>query len=56
MAELPRQSRRLQGKPPEYTPSQLEGLKALVPHTTSRIQSTKLGESSLITHPEIATR
>ena len=52
MAELPRQLCRIQGKPPEYTPSQLEGLKALVPHTTSRIRSTKPGESSIITHPD----
>ena len=52
MVELPRQSRRLQGKPPEYTSSQLEGLKAVVvPHTISRIRSTETRESSIITHP-----
>ena len=51
MVELPRQSRRLQGKPPEYTPSQLEELKALVLHIISRIRLTKLRESSIITHP-----
>ena len=52
MAKLPRQSRRLQGKPPEYTPSQLEGLKTLVAHSISRIRSTEPGESSIITHPD----
>ena len=52
MAKLPRQSHRLQGKPPKYTSSQLEGLRALVPHTTSRIRSMVPGESSIITHPD----
>ena len=51
MAELPRQSRRLRGQPPEYTPSQLEGLRALVTPSESRVGSPKAGESSLIIHP-----
>ena len=52
MVELPRQSRRLQGKPSQYTSSQLKGLKVVVPHTIRKIRSTKLGESSIITHPD----
>ena len=51
MVELPRQSRRTQGKPHEYTPSQLEGLKSLIPNVISIIVLTKQGESSIITHP-----
>ena len=50
MAELPIQSRRLQGKPPEYTPSQLEGLQALVSPSDIRVGSLEAGESSLIVH------
>ena len=52
MAELPRQSHILQGKPLEYTPSQLEGLRALVLPTENRIRSTEVGESSIIFHPD----
>ena len=52
MAELPIQLRRTQGKPPEYTPSQLERLKTLIPHTISRTGSKEQGESSVITHPD----
>ena len=52
MAELPRQSRRLQGKPLEYTPSQIEGLRALVSPSDSRIRSTEAGESSIVVHPD----
>ena len=52
MAELPRQSRRLQGKPPEYTPSQLEGLCALVSSSSSRIRSTEVEVSSIVVHPD----
>ena len=51
MAELPRQSRRLQGKPPKYTPSQLEGLRALVPPSDSIFGSPEAGDTSLIVHP-----
>ena len=50
MAELPRQSRRLQGKPPKYTPSQLEGLQALVSPSDNRIRSTEAESSSIIVH------
>ena len=52
MAELPIQSRTLQGKPPEYTPSQLEGLRALVSPSDSRIRSTEARESSIVVHPD----
>ena len=52
MAELPRQSQRLQGKPPEYTPSQREGLRALVSSSSDRIRSTKIGSSSIVVHPD----
>ena len=52
MAELPRQSHRLRGKPPEFTPSQLEGLRALVTPTESRVGSPEAGESSFIVHPD----
>ena len=51
VAELPRQSRRLRGQPPEYTPSQLEGIRALVSPSDSRVGSPEAGESSLIIHP-----
>jgi len=43
MAELLRESRRLQGKPPEYSPSQLEGLRALVSASDSRVGSPEVG-------------
>ena len=52
MAELSRRSCRNQGKPPEYTPSQLEGLKSLIPNVISRTRLTEQGESSIITHPD----
>ena len=52
MAELPRQSRRLRGKPPEYSPSQLEGLRALVTPSDSRVGSSEEGESCLVVHPD----
>ena len=51
VAELPRQSHRLWGQPPEYTPSQLEGLRALVTPSESRVGSPEAGESSLVIHP-----
>ena len=51
MAELPRQSRRLRGQPPEYSPSQLEGLRALVTLSDSRVGSPEERESSLVIHP-----
>ena len=50
MAELPRRSRRTQGKPPEYTPSQLERLKSLIPNVISITGLTEQGESSIIIH------
>ena len=49
MAELPSQSRRMQGKPPEYTPSQLEKLKS-EKGQTSGTRSTKHEETSVIIH------
>ena len=52
MVELPRRSRRTQGKPPEYTPSQLEGLKYLIPNVINRTGLTEQGESFIITHPD----
>ena len=55
MAEFPRQSRRLQGKPPEYTPSQLKGLRALVSSSSGRIRSTEIGNSSIVVHPDYQT-
>ena len=55
MVELLRQSRRLQGKPPEYTPSQLEGLHALVSSSSGRIRSTEIGTSSIVVHPNYQT-
>ena len=50
MVELPRQSHRLLGKPPEYTPSQLEGLCALVSSSSGRIRSIEIGSSSIFVH------
>ena len=52
MAESPRRSRRTQGKPPKYTPSELEGLKSLIPNVISRTGLTEQGESSIILHPD----
>ena len=52
MAELPRKSRRLRGQPPEFSPSQLEGLKVLVTPSDSRVGSPEEGESSLVVHPD----
>jgi hypothetical protein len=52
VAELPRKSRRLRGQPPEYSPSQLEGLRALVTPSDSRVGSPEEGESSLVVHPD----
>ena len=52
MVELLRQSRRLRGQPPEYTPSQLEGLRALVSPSDSRVGSPEVGESYLTIHPD----
>ena len=52
MAELPRKSRRLRGQPPEFSLSQLEGLKVLVTPRDSRVGSPEEGESSLVVHPE----
>lgn len=46
------QSDRLQGKPPEYSSSQLEGLRALVSPSDSRVGSPEARESSLIIHPD----
>ena len=51
MAELPRKSRRLRGQPPKFSPSQLEGLRALVTPSDSREGSPEEGESSLVVHP-----
>ena len=51
MAELPRKSRRLRGQPPEFSPSQPEGLRALVTPRDSRVGSPE-GESSLVVHPD----
>ena len=51
VAELPRQSRTMQGKPPEYTPSQLERLKSKKGQT-SGTGSTENEETSIIIHPE----
>ena len=52
MADFPRQSRRLKGKPPKYSPSQLEGLRALVSSSSGRIRSTEIGSSSIVIHPD----
>ena len=51
MAELPRHSRRMQGKPLEYTPSQLEKLKS-ERGQQSGIRSTEQEETSVIIHPD----
>ena len=52
MAELLRQSCRLRGQPLEFSPSQLEGLQALVTPSDSRVGSPEKGESSLVVHPD----
>lgn len=52
VAELPRKSRRLQSQPPEFSPSQLEGLRALVTPSDNRVGSPEEGESSLVVHPD----
>ena len=52
MSELPRKSRRLRGQPPEFSPSQPEGLRALVSPRDSRVGSPEEGESSLVVHPD----
>ena len=51
MAELPRHSRRMQGKPPEYTPSQLENLKYERGQPLGT-RSTEKEETSVIIHPD----
>lgn len=51
MAELLRKSRRLRGQLPEFSPSQPEGLRALVTLRDSRVGSLEEGESSLVVHP-----
>lgn len=50
MVELPRQSHRLRGQPPEFSPSQLQGLQSLVTPSESKVGSPKEGESSLVVH------
>lgn len=52
MVELPRKSHRLRGQPPEFSPSQPEGIRALVTPRDSRVGSPKEGESSLVVHPD----
>ena len=52
MANLPRQSQRIQGKPPEYSPSQLEGLRAMVPRSSRRLRSTEVESSAIVIHPD----
>ena len=52
VVELLRKSRRLRGQPPEFSPSQPEGLKVLVTPRDSRVGSPEEGESSLIVHPD----
>jgi len=52
VAELPRKSRRLQSQPPEFSPSHLEGLRALVTPSDSRVGSPEEGEYSLVVHPD----
>ena len=52
MAKLPRQSRRLQVKLLEYSPTHLEGLRALVSPSDSRVGSPEARESSLIVRPD----
>ena len=49
MAKLPRHSLRMQGKPLDYTPSQLEKNKAERVQQ-SRIGSTEEGETSIVIH------
>ena len=51
MAKLLRKSRRLRGQPPEFSPSQLEGLRALVTPSDSRVRSPEEGEYYLVVHP-----
>ena len=51
MTELPRKSRRLWSQPLEFSPSQPEGLRALVTPRDSRVGSPEEGESSLVVHP-----
>ena len=53
MAELPRKSCRLRGQPPKFSPSQPEGLRALVTPRDNRVGSPEEGESSLVVHPDI---
>lgn len=52
MAELSRKYCRIQGQPPEFSPSQLEGLRALVTFSDSRVGSPEEGEYSLIVDPD----
>jgi len=52
VAELPRQSRRIQGKPPEFSPGHLEGFRALVPHSSRRLRSTEADSSAIVIHPD----
>ncbi len=52
MAGLRRKSHRLPGQPPEFSPSQPEGLRALVTPRDSRVGSLEEGESSLVVHPD----
>ena len=51
VAELPRHSHRMQGKPPEYTPSQLENLKYERGQPLGTV-STKQEETFVIIHPD----
>ena len=51
VVELPRQSCRMQGKPPEYTPSQLEKIK-FEKGKPSGNGSTEKEETSVIIHPD----
>ena len=53
MAELLRKSRRLRGQPPEFSPSQPEGLRSLVTPKDSRDGSPEKGESSLVVYPDL---
>ena len=52
MAELPSKSCRLRSQPPEFLLSLLEGLRALVTPSDSRVGSPREGESSLVVHPD----
>lgn len=54
MAELPRKSCRLRDQPPEFSPSQPEGLRALVTPKDSRSGSPERGESSLVVYPDFS--